>query len=155
MCIRDSDYFELGGDSLMAVGMIAQVEKVFGKMVPISHLMNSPTPRKIIRKLGLVNNSEETHADQSEALEKELPTAVVCLKQSESALPPLILLHGADGAVMFYREFANRLKTQSTIYGLESPFLSDPEFLIPDSVEQLAVGYVLSLIHISEPTRPY
>ena len=150
----DDDYFELGGDSLMAVGMIAQVEKVFGKMVPISHLINSPTPRKLIRKLGLVNDSEETHADQSETPEKELPAAVVCLKQSKSALPPLILLHGADGAVMFYREFANRLKTQSTIYGLESPFLSDPEFLIPDGVEQLAVGYV-ERIRALQPQGPY
>ena len=150
----DENYFELGGDSLMAVGMIAQVEKVFGKMVPISHLINSPTPRKLIRKLGLVNDSKETCAEQPESLEKELPLGVVCLKQSESTLPPLMLLHGADGAVMFYREFANRLNTQSTIYGLESPLLSDPEFQIPDSIEQLAVGYV-ERIRALRPQGPY
>ena len=150
----DEDYFELGGDSLMAVGMIAQVEKVFGKMVPISHLINSPTPRKLIRKLGLVNDSIETCTKQTETVEPELPVAVVCLKQTESALPPLMLLHGADGAVMFYREFANRLNTQSTIYGLESPLLSDPEFQIPDSVEELAVGYV-ERIRVLQPQGPY
>ena len=150
----DENYFELGGDSLMAVGMIAQVEKVFGKMVPISHLINSPTPRKLIRKLELVNDSKETRAEQPESLEKELPLGVVCLKQSESTLPPLMLLHGADGAVMFYREFANRLNTQSTIYGLESPLLSDPEFQIPDSIEQLAVGYV-ERIRALRPQGPY
>ena len=150
----DDDYFELGGDSLMAVGMIAQVEKAFGKMVPISHLINSPTPRKLVRKLGLVNDSQETHTDQTETLEKDLPLGVVCLKQSESTQPPLMLLHGADGAVMFYREFASRLNTQSTIYGLESPLLSDPEFEIPDSVEQLAVGY-LQRIRTLQPQGPY
>ena len=150
----DDDYFELGGDSLMAVGMIAQVEKAFGKMVPISHLINSPTPRKLVRKLGLVNDSQETHTDQTETLEKDLPIGVVCLKQSESTQPPLMLLHGADGAVMFYREFASRLNTQSTIYGLESPLLSDPEFEIPDSVEQLAVGY-LQRIRTLQPQGPY
>jgi len=150
----DDDYFELGGDSLMAVGMIAQVEKAFGKMVPISHLINSPTPRKLVRKLGLINDSEETHTDQTETLEKDLPLGVVCLKQSESTQPPLMLLHGADGAVMFYREFASRLNTQSTIYGLESPLLSDPEFEIPDSVEQLAVGY-LQRIRTLQPQGPY
>ena len=150
----DEDYFELGGDSLMAVGMIAQVEKVFGKMVPISHLINSPTPRKLIRKLGLVNDSKETDPSQTKTLEQELPEAVVCLKQTESALPPLMLLHGADGAVMFYREFANRLNTQSTIYGLESPLLSDPDFQIPDSVEELAIGYV-ERIRVLRPQGPY
>ena len=149
----DEDYFELGGDSLMAVGMIAQVEKVFGKMVPISHLINSPTPRKLIRKLGLVNDSKETDPSQTKTLEQELPEAVVCLKQTESALPPLMLLHGADGAVMFYREFANRLNTQSTIYGLESPLLSDPDFQIPDSVEELAIGYV-ERIRVLRPQGP-
>ena len=40
------------------------------------------------------------------------------------------------------------------IYGLESPFLSDPEFLIPDSVEQLAVGYV-ERIRALQPQGPY
>ena len=65
-----------------------------------------------------------------------------------------MLLHGADGAVMFYREFANRLNTQSTIYGLESPLLSDPEFQIPDSIEQLAVGYV-ERIRALRPQGPY
>ena len=150
----DEDYFELGGDSLMAVGMIAQVETVFGKMVPISHLINSPTPRKLIRKLGLVNDQTETSTEQTDSQEQELPAAVVCLKQSESTLPPLMLLHGADGAVMFYREFANRLETQSTVYGLESPMLSDAEFEVPDSVEQLAVGYV-ERIRMLQPQGPY
>ena len=46
------------------------------------------------------------------------------------------------------------LKTQSTIYGLESPLLSDPEFQIPDSVEQLAVGYV-QRIRALQPEGPY
>ena len=149
----DDDYFEQGGDSLMAVGMIAQIENAFGKMLPISHLINSPTPRKLIRKLGLEIESAND-SDDAGTVEPDLPTRVVCLKQSDSGATPLILLHGADGAVMFYREFANRLDTDSTIYGLESPLLSDPEFVIPASVNELAVGYV-EAIRAVQPQGPY
>jgi len=149
----DDDYFEQGGDSLMAVGMIAQIENAFGKMLPISHLINSPTPRKLIRKLGLESETAE-HSTSAESAEPELPATVVCLKQSESQQPPLILLHGADGAVMFYREFAKRLSTESAIYGIESPLLSDPEFEIPDTVEELASGYV-GAIRAVQPKGPY
>ena len=49
----DDDYFDMGGDSLMAVGMISSIEQAFGQVVPISHLINSPTVSKLVRKLGL------------------------------------------------------------------------------------------------------
>jgi len=150
----DDDYFEQGGDSLMAVGMIAQIENAFEKMVPISHLINSPTPRKLIRKLGLASESTSDESGDNRSSEPELPATVVCLKQTDSDQTPLILLHGADGAVMFYREFANRLTTASTIYGFESPLLNDPEFQIPDNVEELAVVYV-DAIRTVQPQGPY
>jgi amino acid adenylation domain-containing protein len=149
----DDDYFDQGGDSLMAVGMIAMIESTFNKMVPISHLINSPTPRKLIRKLELddvaTKENRETRPEDT-----ALPAIAVRLKRSESQQPPLFLLHGADGAVMFYRDFANRLNTQSSIYGLESPFLNVPNFQIPDSVEELAEEYVKAILAI-EPQGPY
>ena len=151
----DEDYFELGGDSLMAVGMIAEIEKVFGKMVPISHLINSPTPRKLIQKLGLKPiESTGGAGDDVESVGDELPAMIVELKASTSQKPPLFLIHGADGAVMFYRDFANRLETDSAIYGVESPFLSDANHEISGNVEDMASAY-LAAMRIVQPGGPY
>ena len=150
----DEDYFELGGDSLMAVGMIAEIEKVFGKMVPISHLINSPTPRKLIQKLGLEPIESAEAGGNAELGVDELPAMIVELKASTSQKPPLFLVHGADGAVMFYRDFANRLDTDSAIYGVESPFLSDPNHEIHENVEDMASAYLVAM-RIAQPTGPY
>lgn len=159
----DVDYFDLGGDSLMAVGMIAEIEKAFGKMVPISHLINSPTPRKLIKRLGIggsieaASNGDSTTNNDPTGLgsgAQVLPANVICLKESTSSLPPLILIHGADGAVMFYRDFANRLDTDRSIYAVESPSLSNTQWQIPDTVEQLAQQYVAAIKAV-QPNGPY
>ena len=158
----DVDYFELGGDSLMAVGMIAAIESRFGTMLPISHLINSPTPRKLIKKLGLgesVSPSEETL--NKELLDKSssssfdrVPDHVICLREGTSSESPLFLIHGADGSVLFYRDFAKRLNTDRTIYAVESPSISEAGWHIPDTVEEVAAEY-LKAIRTVQPRGPY
>ena len=158
----DVDYFELGGDSLMAVGMISAIESRFGTMLPISHLINSPTPRKLMKKLGL-GETASTSQDMSDgkaanafgsAVDGGVPDHVICLKEGTSSQSPLFLIHGADGSVLFYRDFAQRLKTDRTIYAVESPSISESGWAIPDTLEEVAAEY-LKAIRTVQPTGPY
>ena len=64
------------------------------------------------------------------------------------------MIHGADGSVLFYRDFARQLKTDRAIYAIEAPSLSDDQWQIPDSVEELATEYVKA-IRAVQPTGPY
>jgi hypothetical protein len=42
--IRDSDsFFDIGGESLLAIRMLAEVDRVFGVQVPIVGFFNAPT----------------------------------------------------------------------------------------------------------------
>ena len=158
----DVDYFELGGDSLMAVGMIAAIESRFGTMLPISHLINSPTPRKLMKKLGLGEDAEASEgpkrepspSDSASVTGGEIPDHVICLKEGSSSESPLFLIHGADGSVLFYRDFANRLNTDRTIYAVESPSISEAGWQIPDTVEEVAAEY-LKAIRTVQPKGPY
>ncbi len=43
----DSDFFTLGGESLLFIRMIAQVQRRFGVPVRIAELADAPTPRAI------------------------------------------------------------------------------------------------------------
>ncbi len=43
----DSDFFTLGGESLLFIRMIAQVQRRFGVPVPIADLADAPTPRAV------------------------------------------------------------------------------------------------------------
>jgi len=38
----DDNYFEMGGDSLMAIGMIVEIEKAFGNLIQRRSASNSP-----------------------------------------------------------------------------------------------------------------
>jgi len=150
----DDNYFEMGGDSLMAIGMIVEIEKAFGNLIPISHLINSPTPRKLIKKMRLAKESKDVPPATAQSNTLQLADWVIPLKESDSDQPPLFLIHGADGSVLFYREFANSLKANRTIYGIESPFLQDTEHVMPETVEEIAAAYVEQIIKI-QPKSPY
>lgn len=157
------DYFDMGGDSLMAVGMIARIEQAFGKVVPISHLINSPTVDKLTRKLGLMEQDDLASSgdDAQPARSKKgyfdsdaAARNFVKLKDGDISKPPLILLHGADGAVMFYREFSRRLNTDRAIFAIEAPFLGNPEEGFGETVEAVATGYVDQLVQL-QSEGPY
>ena len=142
----DDNYFELGGDSLMAIGMIVEIEQAFGNLIPISHLINSPTPRKLIKKMGLTKDAASGSATDEDV--QAYADWVIPLKETTSSEPPLFLIHGADGSVLFYREFANRLKTDRSIYGIESPFLQDTDHVIPETVEEIAAAYIEQILQV-------
>src|ERR1043166_9659742 len=60
----EDDYFELGGDSLIAVTLFAAMEAAFGAMPPLSTLLDYPTIRKLAGRLEQIdarvsNRSEE------------------------------------------------------------------------------------------------
>ncbi len=154
----DENYFELGGDSLMAIGLIAQIQQTFGNLIPISHLINSPTPRKLIERMGLVDRADAIDdravSKSSAAFPALAADWVVALNESSCSDPPLFLIHGADGSVLFYREFANRLKTGRRIYAIESPFLQDMNYAMPETVEELAATYTDQILKI-QPSSPF
>lgn len=134
----DDNYFEAGGDSLAAVALTNTIEKAFDCPVPISHLMGSPTAAGLCERLGL---GDET----SSANESDFPPFLHLLHPGQKGKPPLILIHGADGGILFFRPFAQQLGTGHPIYAFEAPMLHDLEATAPDSMEELAAGYLTTL----------
>src|SRR4051794_29178326 len=45
------DFFELGGDSFVAVTLFTQIERVFGQAPPLSALLDCPTIRLLAARL--------------------------------------------------------------------------------------------------------
>ncbi len=132
---EDDDYFELGGDSLAAVGLTGAVERAFGCPVPISYLMDSPTVSRLTSKLGLKKGA--TAVDES-----ALPPFLHRLVEGEEGKPALVLIHGADGGILFFRLFANLLETGHPIYAFEAPMLHDLDASAPDRLEEVASTYL-------------
>ena len=86
----DDNFFDLGGDSLSAVTLFLEVEKLCGRQLPSVMIYNTPTIAAL-------------------AAELEQPTVfrgflLWCCLRKGSAEPPVFIAHGLGGSVIdFYR----------------------------------------------------
>lgn len=129
------NFFELGGDSLLAVNFLIEIENRFGKFIPISMLLDAPT----IRDIALIILSTEAVGNIG---------GVVVLKKGNTE-PPLFCLYG----VMLYKDLANCLDTKRMVCGVyleEEVSLihkgrDSEEFKIFSSVDKIANRYLASI----------
>jgi FkbH-like protein len=135
----DDDYFELGGDSFLAVSLFLEIESEFNKALPLATLLNAPT----IRQLGeLLRENTKDHTWNS----------LVPL-QPEGQRPPLYCMHAAGGNVLFYRDLAIHLGRNQPLYGLQSRGM-DRSQTNHDRVEDMAAYYLME-IRAFQPKGPY
>jgi amino acid adenylation domain-containing protein len=135
--IRD-DFFDLGGSSLLAAEMAAEVERRLGQRISVAAMLESST----VEHLG--------DAIQRDAEGLSDPVVRV---QAGGDRPPLFFLHGdfVSGG-FFCRELARRL-------GPDQPFYALPPFglggePIPASYEAMAELHLAALRTV-RPTGPY
>ncbi|KWB39651.1 non-ribosomal peptide synthetase [Burkholderia ubonensis] len=105
--IKVSDnYFDLGGHSIIAIQLMANVEKAFDRRLPISCLFENPT----IEKLAAALASKESSA----------PAGGLVPIRDGGPAAPLFLLPGAGGNVVYFHPLANHLAEAHAIHGLEA-----------------------------------
>jgi thioesterase domain-containing protein/acyl carrier protein len=124
--VRDN-FFELGGHSLLAVRMFAEIEKEFGRKLPLVTLFQNPTIRQLSRALN------DTEAVLSRSLLVPL--------QPHGSKPPLFLIHGAGGDVLWgYANLAAHLPPDQPIYGIKSRGQAGEEEF--HDIREMAAWYV-------------
>jgi non-ribosomal peptide synthetase component F/thioesterase domain-containing protein len=131
------DFFEIGGQSLLAAQMVAEIEKEYGKKVDLSTLLTAPTIIALAQRL----QSEETGSQSS----------LVPIRATGSK-PPLFCVHGGGGHVLRFRAMAARLDADQPFYGLRSPEADGVVARL--TVEDLAAKYI-SDIRAVQPKGPY
>jgi FkbH-like protein len=132
------DYFALGGTSVMAVRLVLEIEKVFGRQLPIATLLKAPTIEKLS---GLLDDPIQPD-----------DLAVVTLR-AEGDGPPLFLLPSIGGHVLSYRLLVQNLDTNHPVYGLEMrPEV--PGNRVPRPMERIAAEFLQRILAI-EPNGPY
>ena len=135
----DQNYFDLGGDSILAVQLFAQIEKVFQVKLPVATLFEAPT----IEALAQILEREATTSGWS-------PLVPI---QPNGSRPPFFCFHGAGGNVLIYRELAKHLGPDQPFYGLQSQGL-DGTCAPLTKIEDMAALYVKELRRV-QPHGPY
>jgi len=130
----DTDFFELGGNSLVAVRLMSRVRAAFGRSLPLSELFGRPTIALLAERL----------RDSGAASGRQ---ALVPIRATGSR-PPLIFVHPVGGDVLCYSLLADLLGDDQPFYGLQVP--DEPLATVAD----LAAHYVTALTD-TIPVGPY
>ncbi|WKN59553.1 amino acid adenylation domain-containing protein [Rhodococcus opacus] len=138
----DDDFFALGGTSLSAVRVAADLQRRLGRPVPLPALFLDPTPAGLAARL----TTEALPASVEDALR-----VVVPLRRG-GRLAPLFCVHAGMGLAWAYTGMVRHLSPDRPVWGLQLPSLGGgPEY---DSIEKLAHRY-LDEVRTVQPAGPY
>jgi thioesterase domain-containing protein/acyl carrier protein len=135
----DSNFFDLGGHSLVAVRLLDRVQREFGARLALGALFEAPTPyelAKVVRtEVGLPD--PDTGVTEKAALKRW--SSVVPIQKSGS-LPPFFAAAGVGGNPMNLRFLAKHLGPDQPFYGLQhrgTDGRSPPHTSVASMVEEL------------------
>ncbi|MEN7972440.1 MAG: amino acid adenylation domain-containing protein [Verrucomicrobiota bacterium] len=139
---RKADFFELGGDSLQAVSLFLQIQKRFGRDLPLSTLTHAPTIAKLSRIID----------DESDAPDMAGHRSLQLLQRGSDDVTPLFLIHGGAGNVLIFNEFASHLGPRQPVYGFQ--WSGWDGMRGENSIPEMARAYKKELLRF-RPSGPY
>ncbi|WP_242057692.1 MULTISPECIES: amino acid adenylation domain-containing protein [Nostoc] len=134
-----NNFFEMGGHSLLAVRLFAEIEKTLGNNLPLATLLQAPTIEElanILRQPGWVK-----------------PWSSLVPIQPKGSKPPFFLVHAVGGNILSYCDLARHLGLNQPVYGLQAQGL-DGKTPPHTSIEDMAAQYIKE-IRTVQPNGPY
>ncbi|MEH2434859.1 MAG: amino acid adenylation domain-containing protein [Nostoc sp.] len=132
------NFFDLGGNSLLAILLLDQINKQFERDLPLSNLFLNQT----IESLAIALYSKTDSLGWS-------PLVTI---QPNGSNPPLFCVHPIFGVVFPYYELAHQLGENQPLYGLQ-PIGIDGKTPL-NRIEDMATHYIEALRSV-QPKGPY
>ncbi len=133
----DDEFFEKGGDSLLATEMLVELESLTGLTIPVSVLFEATTIRQLAQMLFELNIR---------------PKQITKLNQNGS-LVPIFLFHGDyNGGGLYAARLAKALGPDQPLFAIAPHDLGKEPVPLP--IEEMAAD-ALPLIRNAQPKGPY
>jgi amino acid adenylation domain-containing protein len=134
------NFFELGGHSLLAIRLFSEIERIWGKNLPLATLFQAQT----IQKLADILRQEGWAAPWS---------SLVQIQPGKDSKLPLFCVHPIGGNILEYYQLAHYLDRDQPVYGLQSLGLDGKQIPLR-CIEAMATHYIQEMRTI-QPTGPY
>jgi len=134
----DANFFDLGGDSLMAVGLFLEIEQALEIKFPITAIYDAPTIREL-----------------AELIESEAAPAYdhfVTLKTGDDSAA-FYIVHGVGGTVIELATIGKLIRGPNAVYAIQARGLDGREKPL-ERIEDMAALYVQE-IKRRQPQGPY
>ncbi|WP_420643168.1 condensation domain-containing protein [Candidatus Leptofilum sp.] len=133
------DFFDLGGNSWMAVRLFTELQSVTGHNLPLATLFQAPTIAALADLM-----RQGTDGDSW--------TSLVPIR-SKGSKPPFFCIHGVTGDILWLKDLADLMDDDQPFYGIQARGL-DGEAEPFDRLDEMA-AYYLKQIRRVQPTGPY
>lgn len=137
----DDDFYELGGNSLLAISLIAKIRARFNINIPSTTLFKERTISALAKTI---------ESYKHEAMDI---TPLVLLKKGAKTKPSIFFVHPIGGTVFCYLQLASYLKNDFTIYALQDPSIECNRNIFKTIKEQ--ASYYRSIIEKAQPSGSY
>jgi amino acid adenylation domain-containing protein len=137
----DASFFDLGGDSLLAMRLIAQIRTALDVEVKVGVFFTSPTVAAVAQSL---TGGTETGG---------VGVGVILPFRTEGTQPPVFCVHPSTGLSWCYTDLVNYLPADHPVYGLQARGFDSGEPL-PQTLEEMAADYVAQIREV-QPAGPY
>ncbi len=134
----DDDFFELGGDLLLAEAAMTAIEKRFGPILSIAALYESPTPRALA---GLLKDARASG-----------DTRVLLTINPNGSPPPLFCVHGSEGQSVLPSRLSQAIGNRA-LYAYRAIGLEGGERPVT-TIEAMADTYLKSILSICPAWPP-
>jgi surfactin family lipopeptide synthetase A len=135
----EDNFFRLGGNSILAVRSIVEIEKYWQQRLPLSIFLAAPTIKEFAQILRQTPISQHW-------------SALVPI-ESRGSKPPLFCIHPVGGNILEYYPLAARLGNDQPIYGLQSIGLDGIQAPLT-RIEDMATHYIREIQSV-QPDGPY
>ncbi|MBA4260196.1 MAG: hypothetical protein C0446_13610 [Chitinophaga sp.] len=135
----EDDFFELGGNSLLALQIISSLKHHFKQPIPLSILFENPNI------ISLASALDRLVTGQNNSLSR--PHSSLVKLSSGAYKTPLFLVHPVGGAVFWYQQLAQQLEGKYTVYGIEDQSINGYPCRFT-SIAEMARFYLQEIEHV-------
>lgn len=140
----DDNFFQIGGNSLIAMQFIARLRQETGIDIPLRELFERPSPCALAQSAKLIAAHD--------AAAVHTYSALFPLQKTGSKIP-LFCIHPVGGLGSVYKNLADALGSDQPLWSFQASGLEGNE-IMHDSISEMAQAYVAAMKTV-QPHGPY